>query len=71
MDNILNPTCPHCLHQIFWQNDYSYEDYGMQGDGIVTCWSCGNCGAYIEAYVPFQSEIEENDADLSINDSDE
>lgn len=33
-------------------NDFSFEDYGMEGEGIVQVFSCQNCGADVECYVP-------------------
>ena len=41
--------CFHCLHQsVVWQNDFSFEDFGYEGEGIVQICSCTNCGAEIQ-----------------------
>lgn len=38
--------CWHCNTELIWGGDHTYEDYGMDGDGIVTNLSCPNdeCG---------------------------
>jgi hypothetical protein len=30
---------------MIWQNDFSYEDWGFHGDGIVAVLLCSACGA--------------------------
>ena len=43
------PICP-CCHQglLIWKSDFSFEDVGYEGDGIVTFYECDSCGAEIE-----------------------
>ncbi len=44
--------CFHCLSKsVIWDNDFTYEDVGMDGEGIVHMLHCENCGATIEYYV--------------------
>ena len=44
--------CFHCGHNtVYWQSDFTFEDYGMDGEGIVHVCSCATCGADIEYYV--------------------
>ena len=41
--------CFHCLkYAVIWDNDFSFEDMGYEGEGIVNCCHCTNCGAEIE-----------------------
>lgn len=41
--------CFHCLHKsLVWQSDYSYDDFGYEGEGIVQILHCANCGAEVE-----------------------
>ena len=41
--------CFHCGEKaVIWDNDFSFEDYGYEGDGIIHCCHCTNCGAEIE-----------------------
>lgn len=45
--------CFHCLsNSVVWQSDFDYEDYGLEGEGIVQVCHCSNCGADIEYYIP-------------------
>lgn len=49
--------CFHCLNNsLIWQSDYSYEDYGYEGDGIVQILICSNCGAEVEYRIPIKEE---------------
>ena len=38
-------NCFRCGEKLWWECDYSYEDYDMDGDGLVTTYQCPNCGA--------------------------
>ena len=54
--------CFHCGHKtVFWCADFSFEDYGIEGDGIVHVCTCGNCGANITYEIALD---EGNDKDL-------
>ena len=49
--------CFHCgQRSVYWQNDFTFEDYGYEGEGIVHVCHCGNCGADIEYYVPYDND---------------
>lgn len=49
--------CFHCgAASVFWQSDFSYEDLGYEGDGIVHMCHCVNCGADIEYRIPLKKE---------------
>lgn len=51
--------CFHCgADAVYWNNDFSLEDYGYEGEGIVHCCTCGNCGAEIEYVIRFDEEEE-------------
>ena len=45
-------NCYRCNTELIWGGDFTYEDYGMEGDGIVTNLSCSRCSAYVEVYLP-------------------
>ena len=52
--------CFHCLtNGVSWDADFSFEDYGLEGEGIVHVCHCSNCGAEIEYYVKIGEETEE------------
>ena len=44
--------CPVCDAELHWDSDVSYEDRGMEGDGIVSFMHCESCGCDIELYQP-------------------
>lgn len=51
--------CPHCgKPSLIWQNDFSYEDYCREGDGIVSVWVCSNCNSTIEVSTDLNSKEE-------------
>ena len=40
--------CFHCGHRaVIWDNDFDFEDYCIEGSGIVHICHCTNCGAQI------------------------
>ena len=52
--------CFHCGQRaVIWESDFSFEDYGLEGDGIVHVCHCSNCGADIEYYIKISDEDEE------------
>ena len=48
MSDYWNPTCYFCGARMCWQSDFDYADVYAEGDGIVSYWSCLNCGAEAE-----------------------
>ncbi len=51
--------CFHCGNKsVIWDSDFSFEDYGMDGEGIVHCCHCTRCGAFIEYYIKLDEEGE-------------
>lgn len=48
--------CWFCSNELICQNDYDYEDYDMEGQGIVTILQCSNdrCNAVFEGYLPIE-----------------
>lgn len=53
--------CGLCGGALVWQCDYSFEDFGYEGDGIVGCAICSNCGAEVEFRKSFDEEVKENE----------
>lgn len=51
--------CWHCNSELIWNNDFSYEDYGLENDGIVSVLTCSNedCSAYVEAYLDLGESV--------------
>ena len=53
--------CFHCCAKaVVWQADFSFEDYGMEGEGIIHVCKCANCGADIEYYISLDDPDEED-----------
>ena len=49
--------CFHCgAKAVIWDNDFSFEDYGYDGEGIVQVCHCTNCGALITYCIAFEEE---------------
>lgn len=51
--------CFHCgTRSVIWDSDFDFEDYGYEGEGIVQCCHCTNCGA--EIFYLISTETEED-----------
>ena len=49
--------CFHCLSKsVIWDGDFSFEDYGYEGEGIIHECHCTNCGAQITYWIPINNE---------------
>ena len=44
------PNCIMCGAELHWQSDFDFEDYGIEGEGVVSIWECPECGAWHEVY---------------------
>ena len=54
--------CFHCGHKsVIWDADFDFEDYCLEGQGIVHECHCCHCGARITYEIPIPDE-EEDDA---------
>lgn len=49
-------TCWFCGSELIWGNDFSFEDYGLEGEGVVANLSCPSCGAVADFYSKFENE---------------
>ena len=52
-------NCWHCKKKLIWGGDYDFEDYNIDGNGIVTNFSCSNCESYALVYLPIDGESNE------------
>ena len=44
--------CFHCGEKaVVWDSDFTFEDYGLDGEGIVNHCHGENCGAEIDYFV--------------------
>ena len=52
----------HCLQRtVIWGGDFSLEDYGFYGEGIIHQCHCTNCGAEIIYIIREEEENGESD----------
>ena len=52
--------CFHCLTKsVIWDSDFTFEDFGYEGEGLIQICHCANCGAEIEYRIPFNDENSE------------
>ena len=49
-------NCHFCGEKVIWGADFSYEDFGLDGEGIIATLSCSKCPASYEAYLPLEEE---------------
>lgn len=59
--------CFHCGQRaVIWGADFTIEEMGGEGEGIVHVCHCENCGALIEYWIQFDSEEEtiKNDSEV-------
>ena len=40
--------CPKCNSELIWGGDHTYEDYGFDGEGVVSNHSCPNSGCTVD-----------------------
>ena len=52
--------CWHCMSELIWGADHMYEDYGLDGEGIVSNFCCPNekCNAFVLVHLPLGEENE-------------
>ena len=54
--------CFHCLAKaVIWDADFSFEDYGEEGEGIIHECHCTSCGARITYWVPMDTYTSEEE----------
>ena len=53
-------TCFLCNCRVFWGNDFTFEDYGIEGEGIVHTYTCSGCGAFYEVYESIEGPEEDD-----------
>jgi len=47
--------CSVCEKELIWGGDHSYEDYGMEDEGIVSNHSCPNDDCSVETILIYQT----------------
>lgn len=44
--------CWYCGSRLRWNADFSFEEYGHEGEGIVSVWTCDSCDTDYEVAGP-------------------
>ena len=56
--------CFHCgMRAVIWQSDFTFEEMGYEGEGIVHICHCEHCGADVEYKIAEKQEKEEEEPD--------
>ena len=54
--------CFHCCtRSVIWDCDFTFEDFGYPGEGLVQICHCTNCGAEIEYRIAIPDKDEEEE----------
>ena len=52
--------CFHCgCRSVIWDSDFTFEDYGYEGEGLIHVCHCENCGAEIMYMIAEDNDEEE------------
>ena len=49
--------CPKCQKELIWGGDHSYEDYDLEGDGVISNNSCSNDECDVETVLIYTKLI--------------
>ena len=52
-------NCYHCQSLLIWGGDFNYEDYGLEGEGLVSNLSCPKCHTAVDVWHPSEKLIKE------------
>lgn len=64
-----NFQCFYCRsHNVTWENDFTFDDCGYDGEGLVQFYHCFDCGADIEYRIPEPTEPVADDEEDRSND---
>ena len=53
-------NCWHCKAELIWGGDHTFEDHGMEGEGIVSNLSCPNCPVEVLVYYDIDRDNKNN-----------
>jgi len=48
--------CPQCTQLIKWQEQHEYEDFNLEGEGIINVHFCTNIDCNVEEVYIFQAD---------------
>ena len=50
--------CYNCNSKMSWNSDYSFEDVGIEGEGIVSYFTCSECDSSCEFFTNIKGDVE-------------
>ena len=56
--------CYYCGGPLCWDCDFTFEDCGYEGEGLVSILHCMKCGANVEYTLRYDKE-EDNDGEVN------
>lgn len=56
-------NCWHCKSELIWGGDHSYEDYLIDGGGIVSNLSCSDDECGVESVLVYYKIDEDNESE--------
>lgn len=54
----MTPRCYFCNLPMRWESDFNYDEVWGEGEGIVSFWTCPECGG--EAQYSLRDDVEED-----------
>lgn len=58
--------CFHCCKKaVVWDADFDFEDFGLEGEGVVHVCHCTNCGAVIHVMSGVLNEDDRREGTIS------
>lgn len=53
------PRCVNCGAELHWQSDFNGDECGYEEGGVVSVWTCPECGAEHQVYIPSDFKTDE------------
>ena len=60
-------NCWHCQEDLIWGGDHTYEDYCIEGEGIVTNLSCSNDKCDVEQVLVYAGDQDADNSEREAN----
>lgn len=48
--------CFNCGADLIWESDFNADEVGYEEEGIVTFYTCPNCGADYQVFIPINNK---------------
>ena len=44
--------CYNCKSEMIWGNDFDFDAFGYEGEGVISSFTCPSCDTYAEFVIP-------------------